>query len=109
MQSPMPLTTGASTALVSALSVTISPPLASTLSQTSAAGLLKRIAKPQADGPCCLAKSAANESGSDRKSVVSGKSVSVRVDLGGRRFIKKKKEHTTKARHEYTKRNQQNI
>src|SRR3546814_20129488 len=27
----------------------------------------------------------------DRKSVVSGKSVSVRVDLGGRRFIKKKK------------------
>src|SRR3546814_19039047 len=28
----------------------------------------------------------------DRKSVVSGKSVSVRVDLGGRRRIKKKKE-----------------
>src|SRR3546814_15010135 len=28
---------------------------------------------------------------SDRKSVVSGKSVSVRVDLGGRRIIKKKK------------------
>src|SRR3546814_9136791 len=28
----------------------------------------------------------------DRKSVVSGKSVSVRVDLGGRRIIKKKKE-----------------
>src|SRR3546814_13823160 len=27
----------------------------------------------------------------DRKSVVSGKSVSVRVDLGGRRFIKKKR------------------
>src|SRR3546814_11597228 len=27
----------------------------------------------------------------DRKSVVSGKSVSVRVDLGGRRFIKNKK------------------
>src|SRR3546814_13680324 len=27
----------------------------------------------------------------DRKSVVSGKSVSVRVGLGGRRFIKKKK------------------
>src|SRR3546814_5744118 len=64
MQSPMPLTTGASTALVSGLSVTSSPPLASTLSQTSAAGLLKRIAKPQADGPCLFAKSAANESGS---------------------------------------------
>src|SRR3546814_15741872 len=29
----------------------------------------------------------------DRKSVVSGKSVSVRVDLGGRRLLKKKK-HT---------------
>src|SRR3546814_18404578 len=32
---------------------------------------------------------------SDRKSVVSGKSVSVRVDLGGRRIIKKKKSTTT--------------
>src|SRR3546814_12343661 len=30
----------------------------------------------------------------DRKSVVKGKSVSVRVDLGGRRFIKKKKNKT---------------
>src|SRR3546814_14778804 len=29
--------------------------------------------------------------GADRKSVVSGKSVSVRVDLGGRRIIKKKR------------------
>src|SRR3546814_19942775 len=28
----------------------------------------------------------------DRKSVVSGKSVSVRVDLGGRRILKKKKQ-----------------
>src|SRR3546814_12352373 len=34
----------------------------------------------------------------DRKSVVSGKSVSVRVDLGGRRIIKKK---TTKNTKEY--------
>src|SRR3546814_19725026 len=36
--------------------------------------------------------SAASDAGSytDRKSVVSGKSVSVRVDLGGRRIIKKK-------------------
>src|SRR3546814_16328149 len=33
-------------------------------------------------GYCCV----------DRKSVVSGKSVSVRVDLGGRRIIKKKKD-----------------
>src|SRR3546814_13621765 len=31
-----------------------------------------------------------NEDLKDRKSVVSGKSVSVRVDLGGRRIIKKK-------------------
>src|SRR3546814_12318348 len=31
----------------------------------------------------------------DRKSVVEGKSVSVRVDLGGRRIMKKKKEKTT--------------
>src|SRR3546814_17734768 len=31
----------------------------------------------------------------DRKSVVSGKSVSVRVDLGGRRIIKKKRKIAT--------------
>src|SRR3546814_15298380 len=31
----------------------------------------------------------------DRKSVVKGKSVSVRVDLGGRRIIKKKKQKKT--------------
>src|SRR3546814_11822190 len=31
----------------------------------------------------------------DRKSVVEGKSVSVRVDLGGRRFMKKKKRNKT--------------
>src|SRR3546814_16093017 len=33
---------------------------------------------------------------SDRKSVVSGKSVSVRVDLGGRRIIKKKTKKANK-------------
>src|SRR3546814_17511620 len=33
----------------------------------------------------------------DRKSVVSGKSVSVRVDLGGRRGIKKKKKEDHKS------------
>src|SRR3546814_16623236 len=32
--------------------------------------------------------------GLDRKSVVSGKSVSVRVDLGGRRILQKKRQHT---------------
>src|SRR3546814_13130467 len=39
-----------------------------------------------------LERGAAAELAQDRKSVVSGKSVSVRVDLGGRRIIKKKKE-----------------
>src|SRR3546814_17653428 len=34
----------------------------------------------------------------DRKSVVSGKSVSVRVDLGGCRIIKKNKKKETKSR-----------
>src|SRR3546814_16674169 len=38
----------------------------------------------------------------DRKSVVSGKSVSVRVDLGGRRIIKKKKKHNTTDSGSYT-------
>src|SRR3546814_18902508 len=37
--------------------------------------------------------------GIDRKSVVSGKSVSVRVDLGGRRIINKIK-HNYKSRHQ---------
>src|SRR3546814_19870681 len=37
----------------------------------------------------------------DRKSVVSGKSVSVRVDLGGRRFLKKKKNAKTQ-KHTHT-------
>src|SRR3546814_14116579 len=52
----------------------------------------------------------------DRKSVVSGKSVSVRVDLGGRRIIQKKrrrlssatrsaKEHVTRAKVEQCKYN----
>src|SRR3546814_17944623 len=35
----------------------------------------------------------------DRKSVVLGKSVSVRVDLGGRRIIKKKKKQATTTQH----------
>jgi hypothetical protein len=52
MQSPMPLTTGASTALVSGLRSIASPPFPITRSQTSSAGLRKRIAKPQALGPC---------------------------------------------------------
>src|SRR3546814_14454990 len=38
----------------------------------------------------------------DRKSVVSGKSVSVRVDLGGRRIINKKKQTKDAATHRCT-------
>ena len=41
MQSPMPLTTGASTARLSALSVIASPPLPTTAVNTSPAGLLE--------------------------------------------------------------------
>src|SRR3546814_16758681 len=37
----------------------------------------------------------------DRKSVVSGKSVSVRVDLGGRRIIKKKKHNNIEIVQQY--------
>src|SRR3546814_15774067 len=40
-------------------------------------------------------QSGASHSKGDRKSVVQGKSVSVRVDLGGRRIIKKKNKITT--------------
>src|SRR3546814_2372432 len=40
--------------------------------------------------------------GQDRKSVVSGKSVSVRVELGGRRIIKQKQHtHTIQRKNEY--------
>src|SRR3546814_18224584 len=41
----------------------------------------------------------ASVSGEDRKSVVSGKSVSVRVDLGGRRIIKKKNQKSKKQKY----------
>src|SRR3546814_18289639 len=37
----------------------------------------------------------------DRKSVVSGKSVSVRVDLGGRRIIKKQTRHNNNKPQQY--------
>src|SRR3546814_13690371 len=47
-------------------------------------GRIFRAPHPQYDPSCQT----------DRKSVVEGKSVSVRVDLGGRRIIKKKKTKT---------------
>src|SRR3546814_16183951 len=48
-------------------------------------------------------KSKAPEQAVDRKSVVSGTSVSVRVDLGGRRIIKKKTRKKTKYKHNQSK------
>src|SRR3546814_20434771 len=39
----------------------------------------------------------------DRKRVVEGKSVSVRVDIGGRRIIKKKKQQLSMTKQTYTK------
>src|SRR3546814_14981690 len=43
------------------------------------------------------------DQGVDRKGVVSGKRVSVRVDLGGRLIIKKNKKATNKEKHAGTK------
>src|SRR3546814_19893754 len=43
----------------------------------------------------------------DRKSVVSGKSVSVRVDLGGRRIIKKKEKDEQRSRQQHDRRKRQ--
>src|SRR3546814_16767372 len=47
-----------------------------------------------AEGRARLADGKVPLAAPDRKSVVTGKSVSVRVDLGGRRIIKKKKQRT---------------
>src|SRR3546814_11499452 len=44
----------------------------------------------------------------NRKSVVSGKSVSVRVDLGGRRLIKKKNKRFKQMRRRHRKEEQRN-
>src|SRR3546814_11605972 len=53
--------------------------------------------RPKRATALVIAKPADGGSGSsvDRKSAVSGKSVSVRVDLGGRRSIKKQKTYNT--------------
>src|SRR3546814_13376084 len=47
----------------------------------------------------CLRVRIFREKTADRKSVVSGTSVSVRVDLGGRRIIKKKKKEIEQTYH----------
>src|SRR3546814_14269260 len=49
-----------------------------------------------AESPIVLAVGVDSKYKRDRKSVVEGKSVSVRVDLGGRRNIKKKKKEREK-------------
>src|SRR3546814_19756752 len=56
-----------------------------------------RLGKAQRDlvGDALDARTAGDEAILDRKSVVSGKSVSVRVALGGRRIINKKKQTIT--------------
>src|SRR3546814_16724102 len=58
----------------------------------------RRAFRPRVEKRDVLKKKSSSEgpenvrSRQDRKSVVEGKSVSVRVDLGGRRFFKKKKQ-----------------
>src|SRR3546814_11100364 len=52
---------------------------------------------------CCSRTAVVRSAAEDRKSVVLGKSVSVRVDLGGRRIIKKK--ITTNTRRQPTNKN----
>src|SRR3546814_19369795 len=54
-------------------------------------GLFEALERHGVDFTCFFRAVAALLRGEARKSVVSGKSVSVRVDLGGRRIIKKKK------------------
>src|SRR3546814_8083300 len=61
---------------------------------TRAACLVRHRLAGGADGAGIAARTCARHA-SDRKSVVSGKSVSVRVELGGRRIIKKKRTTTT--------------
>src|SRR3546814_16111811 len=51
--------------------------------------------RPQAEPAPAAAVAAAGGGTGDRKSVVLGKSVSVRGDLGGRRIIKKKNKQTS--------------
>src|SRR3546814_20550732 len=62
---------------------------------TDGAGAGHPVPRRQSRSTVPLDVSSELRPGADRKSVVSGKSVSVRVDLGGRRIIKK----TNKLRH----------
>src|SRR3546814_15037729 len=70
----------------------ITSPCGSRATSTSATDIRKTPAFQETDRTSTHARS-------DRKSVVEGKSVSVRVDLGGRRNIKKTKEYKAHAAH----------
>src|SRR3546814_10972498 len=68
------------------------------------AGAKLRRAGDEAGGDARTADAATDQRERERKSVVEGKSVSVRVDIGGRRLIKKKKDITHNTRiYTYTK------
>src|SRR3546814_11788298 len=61
--------------------------------------VLMVTAEAKKENIIAAAQAGANGYVVDRKSVVSGKSVSVRVDLGGRRIIKKKQNKQKKKRY----------
>src|SRR3546814_15313090 len=63
--------------------------------------LVGRVLRPRGARPLRLDADAVPADFGDRKSVVSGKSVSVRVDLGGRRIITKKKTNESISQHTY--------
>src|SRR3546814_20592806 len=58
-------------------------------------GFLRRRGRARPGADRRQGRGGRRDFGADRKRVVSGKSVSVRVDLGGRRIIKKKKKNNT--------------
>src|SRR3546814_19056660 len=59
---------------------------------------VKSIAGARGDFTVTLGDGSVMKAEKDRKSVVEGKSVSVRVDLGGRRIIKKKNKQLSQMR-----------
>src|SRR3546814_5306548 len=68
-----------------------------TVSSTGRARMRTRgVARTTTPGSASWGSDARLSSWPDRKSVVEGKSVSVRVDIGGRRIIKKKTKKATK-------------
>src|SRR3546814_13981357 len=68
--------------------------LVATLAERVAAIVIEEFGVQRVRGKLCKPGAVRGER-ADGKSVVSGKSVSVRLDLGGRRIIKKKTNNTT--------------